>query len=188
MLPMLTLGQMLPMFSVRGVLRVSYCQLRVSLSTQTVATLDAEADMPGAPFTVVGQHGRRDATYAPAAAATRTLTRCAEEVPVARGFIRDVLAGHPACFDAELLTCELVTNVVQHAADAGAVTVTVMRRGPVVHVDVIDDGRTGLPHWREADGQDEGGRGFQLVNEIALRWGFLRERAGTCVWFELAAW
>ena len=33
--------------------------------------------------------------------------------------------------------------------------------------------------------QDEGGRGFQLVNEIAQRWGFLRERAGTCVWFEL---
>jgi hypothetical protein len=29
-------------------------------------------------------------------------------------------------------------------------------------------------------------RGFQLVNEIAQRWGFLRERTGTCVWFELA--
>ncbi len=34
-------------------------------------------------------------------------------------------------------------------------------------------------------GQDEGGRGFQLVNEIAQRWGFLREPAGTCVWFEI---
>jgi len=33
--------------------------------------------------------------------------------------------------------------------------------------------------------EDEGGRGFQLVNEIAQRWGFLREQAGTCVWFEL---
>jgi hypothetical protein len=65
------------------------------------------------------------------------------------------------------------------------VTVAVMRRAAVVHVDVIDDGRSGLPHWREATGQDEGGRGFQLVNEIAQRWGFLRERTGTCVWFEL---
>jgi hypothetical protein len=46
--------------------------------------------------------------------------------------------------------------------------------------------RSGLPHWREATGQDEGGGGFQLVNEIAQRLGFLRERAGTCVWFELA--
>jgi hypothetical protein len=26
----------------------------------------------------------------------------------------------------------------------------------------------------------------QLVNEIAQRWGFLPERTGTCVWFELA--
>ena len=60
-----------------------------------------------------------------------------------------------------------------------------MRRAAVVHVDVIDDGRSGLPHWREATGQDEGGRGFQLVNEIAQRWGFRRERTGTCVWFEL---
>ena len=31
--------------------------------------------------------------------------------------------------------------------------------------------QTGLPHWREATGEDEGGRGFQLVNEITQRWG-----------------
>ena len=69
-------------------------------------------------------------------------------------------------FDAELLTCELVTNAV-------------------LRVDVMDDGQTGFPHWREATSQDEGGRGFQFVNELAQRWGFLRERARTCVWFEL---
>ncbi len=105
---------------------------------------------------------------------------------MARRFIRGILADHPGCADAELLACELVTNVVQHASDAAGVTVAVMRCGTVVHVDVIDDGRTGLPHWREADGQDEGGRGFHLVNEIAERWGFVREPAGTCVWFEIS--
>lgn len=120
------------------------------------------------------------------AAATWTFGRRPDEVPAARRFIREALEGHPASFDAELLTCELVTNSVQHATGAGWVTVAVVRRGTVVHVDVIDDGRSGLPHWREATGQDEGGRSFQLVNEIAQRWGFLRERAGTCVWFELA--
>jgi anti-sigma regulatory factor (Ser/Thr protein kinase) len=158
---------------------------------------DAEADMPGAPRIVAGQQGRRDAKReAPASAAapaagpvsagaTRTFARRADEVPVARRFIRDTLADHPASLDAELLACELVTNAVRHATDAARVTVAVTRRGPVVHVDVIDDGRTGLPHWREAEGHDEDGRGFQLVNEIALRWGFLREPAGTCVWFEL---
>jgi anti-sigma regulatory factor (Ser/Thr protein kinase) len=173
---------------------------------------DAEADMPGAPLTVAEQQGRRGAAgQGPAAAATggtsaagatagtsvtgasgaasagatRTFARRADEVPVARRFIRDALADHPALLDAELLACELVTNAVQHATDAARVTVAVTRSGPDVHVDVIDDGRTGLPHWRQADGHDEDGRGFQLVNEIAQRWGFLREPAGTCVWFEL---
>ena len=136
--------------------------------------------MPGALPTV-----ERPSVAGPARC-TRTFGRRPDEVPAARRFIRDALNGHPASSDAELLTCELVTNVVQHAADAGSVTVAVTHRGAVVHVDVIDDGRSGLPHWREATGQDEGGRGFQLVNETAERWGFLRERAGTCVWFELA--
>jgi len=150
--------------------------------------------MHGAPLTVAEQQGRRGvAGEGPAAAAgagasagaTQTFARRADEVPVARRFIRDALADHPALLDAELLACELVTNAVQHATDAARVTVAVTRCGPVVHVDVIDDGRTGLPHWRQADGHDEDGRGFQLVNEIAQRWGFLREPAGTCVWFEL---
>jgi anti-sigma regulatory factor (Ser/Thr protein kinase) len=137
--------------------------------------------MPGAPFTAADE---QVAGTAPAAA-THSFARRAEEVPVARRFVRDALADHPASFDAELLTCELVTNAVQHAIDAAEVTVAVVRRGTVVHVDVIDDGRTGLPHWREPNRYDEGGRGFQLVNEIAQRWGFRREQAGTCVWFEV---
>jgi anti-sigma regulatory factor (Ser/Thr protein kinase) len=141
--------------------------------------------MPGAPFTVADTLELPSAACAIPAAAARTFGRRPGEVPTARRFVRDALDGHPASSDAELLTCELVTNVVQHATDAGWVTVAVMRRGAVVHVDVIDDGRSGLPHWREATGQDEGGRGFQLVNEIAQRWGFLREQAGTCVWFEI---
>ena len=141
--------------------------------------------MPGSPFTVADTLELRSMACATPATATRTFGRHPGEVPVARRFIRDALAGHPASFDAELLTCELVTNAVQHATDAASVTVAVMRRGEVVHVDVIDDSRIGLPHWREASGQDEGGRGFQLVNKLAQRWGFLREDAGTCVWFEI---
>ena len=141
--------------------------------------------MPSAPLTVADTLELASPARTARATAARTFGRCPADVPTARRFLREALDGHPAAFDAELLTCELVTNAVQHATDAGWVTVAVMRRGAVVHVDVIDDGRSGLPHWREATGQDEGGRGFQLVNEIAERWGFLRERAGTCVWFEL---
>ena len=147
--------------------------------------------MPGAPPTAPALLSVADTLERPSveratpATAAATFGRRPDEVPIARRFIREALDGHPSSFDAELLTCELVTNVVQHANDAGWVTVAVMRRAAVVHVDVIHVGRSGLPHWREATGQDEGGRGFQLVNEIAQRWGFLRERTGTCVWFEL---
>ena len=142
--------------------------------------------MPGAPFGASAPGEPQNAIHARPAAAARTFERRAEEVPTARRFVRDVLAGHPAGGDAELLACELVTNAVRHATDAAQVTVAVLRRGGVVHVDVVDDGCTGLPHWREADGHDEGGRGFLLVNALAERWGFLRERSGTCVWFEIA--
>jgi anti-sigma regulatory factor (Ser/Thr protein kinase) len=121
------------------------------------------------------------------APATRYFARRAEEVPAARRFVREALTGHPGSLDAELLTCELVTNAIRHATDAVGVTVTVVSHGQLVHVDVIDDGQAGLPHWREASVADENGRGFQLVNEIASRWGFFREQAGTCVWFEIAA-
>jgi histidine kinase-like protein len=142
--------------------------------------------MPSAPHTVADTLEPPGLACMARTDATWTFGRRPDEVPAARRFIREALDGHPAAHDAELLACELVTNTVQHAADAGWVTVAVSRRGAIVHVDVMDDGQTGLPHWREATGEDEGGRGFQLVNEIAQRWGFLRERARTCVWFELS--
>jgi anti-sigma regulatory factor (Ser/Thr protein kinase) len=142
--------------------------------------------MPGASPTVSAVPAPRSAVLATPAAASRTFARRAEEVPAARRFVRDTLADDPARDDAELLTCELVTNAVQHATDAVRLTVAVTRRGTVVHVDVMDDGCVGLPHWRKTDGHDEDGRGFQLVNALAERWGFRRERSGTCVWFEIA--
>jgi len=79
--------------------------------------------MPGAPFTVAGTRERVSAAGMTPTAATRTFARRAEEVPIARQFIRDILVGHPASFDVELLTCELVTNAVQHATGAADVTV-----------------------------------------------------------------
>jgi anti-sigma regulatory factor (Ser/Thr protein kinase) len=143
-------------------------------------------DKPVVDKPVAGQPEVWPAARVMPAVATCTFARHAAEVPAARRFIRSTLAGHPASGEAELLACELVTNAVRHATDAAGVTVAVTRRGTVVHVDVIDDGHAGLPQRRVATAQDEGGRGFQLVNAIAQRWGFLRERAGTCVWFELA--
>lgn len=118
-------------------------------------------------------------------AQVKTLSRNPREVPAARRFVRNVLAGHPAAGDAELLASELVTNAVVHADAAGQVTVRVVAGEAEVHVEVADDGTAGVPAWREAAADAESGRGFQLVNEISTRWGFLRDQAGTCCWFDL---
>jgi anti-sigma regulatory factor (Ser/Thr protein kinase) len=115
----------------------------------------------------------------------QTFGRHPGEVPCARRFVRTVLAGHPAAADAELLASELVTNTLLHVHNATKVTVTVTAGPTGVHVDVTDDGTAGVPRWREAAADAEGGRGFHLVNEIATSWGFRRERTGTCCWFDL---
>jgi hypothetical protein len=114
-----------------------------------------------------------------------TFGRHPGEVPAARRFVRAVLAGHAAAADAELLACELVTNALRHAHGAATVTVMVVVGQAGVHVEVTDDGTAGVPHWREAAAGAEGGWGFHLVNEIAARWGFLRDKTGTCCWFDL---
>ncbi len=120
-----------------------------------------------------------------------TFARTPGEVPAARHFVRAVLGEHPAAEDTELLACELVTNAVVHAGDAVKVTVAVTVSGPLVHVEVTDDGIAGLPHWRDADaGNDaEGGRGFWVLDAYAARWGFVREKATatTTCWFDLSA-
>ena len=115
----------------------------------------------------------------------QTFGRHPAAVPAARRFVRAVLAGHPAAADAELLACELATNTIRHARNATKVTVTVTAGGAGVHVEVTGDGTAGVPHWRAAAAGAEGGWGFHLVNEIAARWGFSRDKTGTCCWFDL---
>jgi len=125
--------------------------------------------MPGASFAVSAPAGPR--SVAPAGA-TRTFARRAEEVPAARRFVRDVLADHPSRCDAELLTCELVTNAVINAdAPAGApIALCVRIESDRVRVDVSDSGvgsATLRFHATQADrgaGLDgRGGYGLAIV-------------------------
>jgi len=90
---------------------------------------------------------------------------------------------------ATLLTSELVTNAIQHTdsgARAGTVTIVVIGVPEGVLVEVVDDGSADTPvvkgSWCAAEGQ-----GLFLVQQLATRWGFLRDPAGTTVWFHLQA-
>ena len=83
---------------------------------------------------------------------------------------------------AALLTSEVVTNAVLHAA--GAIDVHVDLCVDVVRVSVSDEGR-GLP-VRKSDSSDATtGRGLLLVERLAHRWGVDRHEHGKTVWFEV---
>lgn len=81
-----------------------------------------------------------------------------------------------------LLISELVTNAVVHT---GCPAVLRMLFGePGVRVEVTDASDR-APARRQAGGEDTGGRGLELVDGLADRWGWQREGAGKRIWCEV---
>lgn len=109
-----------------------------------------------------------------------------EHVAQTRAFVAS-LAGL-AAESATLLTSELVTNAVLHSrsgCDGGTVTVTVIDLPDGVLVEVADDGSPDSGPEINLDRYAPGGRGLFLVDQVATRWGYLRDGAGTTVWFQV---
>ncbi|MFE2147788.1 ATP-binding protein [Streptomyces sp. NPDC059456] len=110
------------------------------------------------------------------------------EVGRARRWARSRLAGsgigddEPLAETLILLISELVTNAVVHT---GCPAVLRMLFGePGVRVEVADTSARG-PARRQAAGDDTGGRGLELVDGLADRWGWQREGAGKRIWCEV---
>ncbi len=115
-----------------------------------------------------------------------------EHVAEARAFVAG-LAGQSACGNgaaetAALLTSELVTNAMLHTNSGtadGAVTVVVVDVPDGLLVEVIDDGSPDCGPEVQGDRYASHGHGLFLVEQLAARWGHLRDVAGTTVWFQL---
>jgi anti-sigma regulatory factor (Ser/Thr protein kinase) len=84
---------------------------------------------------------------------------------------------------AEQLVSELVANVVRHTGGR-SFGLRVARRQGGVRFEVRDPSRA-LPCLIMGDPEDESGRGLQLVNLLADRWGADLMSRGKSVWFEL---
>jgi anti-sigma regulatory factor (Ser/Thr protein kinase) len=113
-----------------------------------------------------------------------------EHVAEARAFAARKLGDDWACADtAVLLTCELVTNALQHSdsrRSGGTITVTLIAVPGGIRAEVIDEGSATVPALRpDSPELAEGGRGLQLVDMLSARWNYCRDEAGTVTWFEL---
>ena len=80
----------------------------------------------------------------------------------------------------ELLVSELVTNAVRYSR--GEVTLRLVNEKALV-CEVLDNSGA-LPRLRQANGEDENGRGLQVVRQLAHRWGARRTATGKVVWCE----
>jgi anti-sigma regulatory factor (Ser/Thr protein kinase) len=104
-----------------------------------------------------------------------------------REFVRPVLEGwgvEDGLDDVLLLVSELCSNVVRHA---GTPMVVGVARDPVAHmvrISVRDDA-AGLPTVRSPADLEPSGRGMQIVQSVARRWGVQRLPVGKVVWFEV---
>jgi anti-sigma regulatory factor (Ser/Thr protein kinase) len=82
----------------------------------------------------------------------------------------------------ELLTDELVSNVVRHVGRP--MTVRAIRGPSTVRVEV-DDRSTDVPMVQHPGPDAPRGRGLELVDGLADRWGTEPREDGKTVWFEI---
>lgn len=85
--------------------------------------------------------------------------------------------------DALLVTEELVANVVDHAPTRFQIVVRLT--GHVLRVAVRDAG-AGSPQLRPFDPAAARGRGLQVIDALAQRWGCEPDDSGKTVWVDLA--
>ncbi len=80
----------------------------------------------------------------------------------------------------QLLVSELVTNAIRYTN--GPVTLRLVLERTLTSE--IADSSSALPRMRYAAGDDESGRGLQIVSQLSLRWGARRTPGGKVVWCE----
>ncbi|MFC9591226.1 ATP-binding protein [Streptomyces sp. NPDC056944] len=112
------------------------------------------------------------------------------EVGRARRWARSRLAGsgigddEPLADTLVLLISELVTNAVVHTGCPAVLRMLFPAEGSGVRVEVADTSDR-PPRPRHAEGDDTNGRGLELVDGLADRWGWQPEGAGKSIWCEV---
>jgi anti-sigma regulatory factor (Ser/Thr protein kinase) len=112
-----------------------------------------------------------------------------DQVLLARQFVVSALVEDSAIREvARLLVSEVTTNALRHTASGaaeGGFRVSYELRDDRLRVEVDDAGARTAPQRRARDLEAPGGRGLELVDALASRWGTLGGLDGRVVWFEL---
>jgi anti-sigma regulatory factor (Ser/Thr protein kinase) len=85
---------------------------------------------------------------------------------------------------AQLAVTELASNVIKHVGDSAAATLVLDAAADQLRVE-LHDRSYHEPHQSRPGGDQESGRGLQLVAELAAAWGTARTVTGKVVWCEL---
>jgi anti-sigma regulatory factor (Ser/Thr protein kinase) len=89
--------------------------------------------------------------------------------------------------DARVAVSELVTNAVVHTHPSEALRLYMrVDRAGSIYIAVSDESSQ-PPRLQTPDGDAEGGRGLQIIQQLSARWGYARDRrkGGKTVWLEL---
>ena len=111
----------------------------------------------------------------------------ARSVPVARHLVREVLRAWRAPQedgDVALLVTELVANVVDHVGGESLLSLELEFSDGWLRI-AVTDGSAVQPVIGELRGDQPRGRGMQIVDAIADRWGVEEAAGGKRVWFVL---
>ena len=104
----------------------------------------------------------------------------------ARHAVRDVLGYSGIAGDvseiAQLLVSEAVANGVRHAHSDVRVVVNITDR---IRIEAWDDDPSGAPRPQHAPPSADHGRGMDLIDALAVRWGCERGAGEKQIWFEL---
>jgi len=111
-----------------------------------------------------------------------------DQVRAARRFVAHLLPGGAAVAVAQLLVSEAVTNALLHTAsghEGGVFKVVCSVHPSLLRVAVRDGGAPIAPRRRVHGLESVTGRGLELFDALAARWGVEGGPAGRTVWFEL---
>lgn len=128
---------------------------------------------------------------------SRVLAGEPSSVRVARAETRAFVGDAPRADDAELIVSELATNAVRHSSsrhDGGEYELRLLARPGWLRIEVVDQGEPtrSIPagHRDEAIGtayHRESGRGLEIVDALADKWGHDQETDRAVWWAEVGA-